>query len=66
MVRPMYALEQELNAFIREKREMQQSELTIHQYEWTLHRSIPSCCNDFKEAGEPAEDSPGGPGVVEG
>jgi integrase len=52
LVRPMYALEQELNAFIKEKREMQQSELTIHQYEWSLHRLF-QALHDFKKPTNP-------------
>jgi len=52
LVRPMYALERELNAFIKEKRDLQQSELTIHQYEWTLRRLF-QALHDFKRPVNP-------------
>lgn len=52
MVRPMYALEQELNTFIQEKRDMGQSELTIHQYDWSLNRMF-QALNDFKRPVNP-------------
>lgn len=49
----MYALEQELNAFLEEKREGEgRSELTVHQYEWSLHRLF-QALNDFKRPVNP-------------
>jgi hypothetical protein len=52
MVRPMWALGQELNCFLEEKRDLGQSELTIHQYEWSLHRLF-EALNDFKRPVNP-------------
>ena len=53
MVKPMYALEQELNAFLTEKREDEErSELTVHQYDWSLHRLF-QALNDFKRPVNP-------------
>lgn len=46
MVRPMYALEQELREYLNELRDMDRSPSTIHNYDWSLHNMF-TALNDF-------------------